>query len=105
MPNDPPDRFELVTATKAQLDPLLRAVIDDLDADANAYPMSFFSEILIRLRALDDEASLLQLFIDLSATAFQGFIFTDRQAASVDVLLERCESIAFTMTASGSAPH
>jgi hypothetical protein len=97
---------ELVASAKSQVDPLFLSVIEVLNDHHNFYPMAFFSELLIQLRQIDTEVDLLHLFFELSTTAFQGFSFTHAEAETVDLLLERCETIAFTLSAdSAQTPH
>ncbi len=93
---------DLVRAAGNQLEPLITAVIGELEAADNAYPMAFFTQILISLRATTDEEGLLQLFFTLSTTAFQGFVFSDAEAQRVDELLENCEQIALTLSVNGT---
>ncbi|MEM8769476.1 MAG: hypothetical protein AAGE43_18720 [Pseudomonadota bacterium] len=104
MTNDLPAEA-LLAETRGQIEPLLLAVLDDLDSGGNAYPMAFFTELLLQLRAAATEAELLQLFFDLSTTAFQGFVFSADEAETVDKLLAQCETIAFAMTAGDGQAH
>ena len=95
---------ELVNGARAQIDPLFLEVIEVLSDHQNFLPMAFFSESLIQLRQIDTEVELLQLFFELSTTAFQGFSFSQEEADVVDVLLAQCQEIAFTLSADGDSP-
>ena len=92
----------LAKTASSQLEPLVTAVIDELEAADNAYPMAFFTQILIRLRGTTDEEGLMQLFFELSTTAFQGFVLSATEAQRVDELLENCEQIALTLSVNGT---
>ncbi len=82
------------------------AVIEVLNEHGNFYPMAFFSELLIQLRQIDREVDLLQLFFELSTACFQGFSLSPEEARVIDELLERCQIIAFTLSAeTGEGPH
>ena len=93
---------DFVTYASNQLEPLISAVIAELEAADNADPMAFFTQILISLRSMTDEEGLMQLFFRLSTTAFQGFVFSPAEAHCVDELLENCEQIALTLSVSGT---
>ena len=56
----------------------------------------FFAGILQELRAVESEADLIETFINLSTTAFQGFVMSDEQVRLVDGLLEHAERVAQT---------
>lgn len=99
-PNQSPDK--LVEEARAQVDPLFLAVIEVLNEHGNFLPMAFFSELLIQLRQIEREADLLQLFFQLSTAAFQGFTLNPAEAQVIDELLERCQMIAFTLSAETS---
>ena len=93
---------DFVNSASAQLEPLITAVIDELEAADNAYPMAFFTQMLINLRATTNEEGLMQLFFALSTTAFQGFVLSAAEAQRVDELLENCEQIALTLSVNGT---
>lgn len=95
----------LIEETRGQLEPLLTSVLEALAADRNRHPETFFAELLERLRHLNTEFALLQLFFDLATTPFKSFEFSAAAASAVDELLARCESIALTMTAEDDRQH
>jgi len=82
-----------------QLDPLFERVINALDAADNAHPMAFFTLLRIQLSNAEEDTDVLQIFFDLSTTAFQGFVFSADEARIVDALLAACENVSHTMTA------
>jgi hypothetical protein len=97
--------MDLVDNARAQLEPLLEAVIRQLHAERNSAPVPFFSLLFVHLQQIQDEGDLANLFFELSTTAFQGFEFSESQAALVDQLLGVCESIAFTLSAPSTDAH
>ena len=95
----------LASQLVSQLDPLFEQVINTLDANDNAYPIAFFTLLRIQLNNAQAEVDLLQMFFDLSTTAFQGFVFSTAEAETVDQLLATCERISQTMTAGDHSQH
>lgn len=67
--------------------------------------VAFFTGILHRAHAMQAEEDVLDLFFELSNTAFLGFQFSPALARVVDDLLAAAERIAFTMTAPDQEPH
>ena len=94
---------DLVISARDQLDPLMCEVVAELEAADNAYPLAFFTQILMTLRSTTVEEELMELFFRLSTTAFQGFVFSPPETQRVDELLESCEQIALTLSVGGSA--
>lgn len=96
---------KLVTQMTAQLDPLFETVINALETADNPYPMTFFTLLRIQLRNAQEEIDVLQVFYDLSTTAFQGFVFSSAEAAVIDNLLAACEDVSHAMTAPDNHRH
>lgn len=97
--------MEMVESARAQLLPHLEAVLESFDAESEPAPVAFFTLALMSLQRLEDDADLMGLFFELSATAFQGFVFSPLQAERVDALLAVAESIAFTLAAPSDQAH
>ena len=95
----------LIAQMKEQIDPLFVRVIEVLDAQDNAYPMAFFTQLRIALANAEDEADVIAMFFELSSAAFQGFVFGPQEAAAVDELLAACEHVSHAMTASDQSAH
>lgn len=95
----------LVSQMSSQLDPLFEAVIDQLDAEDNAYPMVFFTQLRIQLATATEELEVMQMFFELSTAAFQGFMFSPAEAEAVDALLAACENVSHAMTAVSDRVH
>ena len=58
----------------------------------------FFSQILATTQAITDEGELLELFIQLSMTAFQGFQLDPVAATIVDDILLYAEQVSQTFS-------
>ena len=95
----------MVENARAQLLPHLEAVLGSFDPQAEPGPAAFFTLLMMSLQQVQDDADLMGLFFELSATAFQGFEFSPLQAERVDALLAVAESIAFTLAAPSDDPH
>jgi hypothetical protein len=66
---------------------------------------AFFTGILQQAQAMQAEADVVQLFVELSATAFLGFQYEPEVAVAIDDLFAAAERIAFTMAAPVDHPH
>jgi hypothetical protein len=66
---------------------------------------AFFTGILQQAQAMRAEADVVQLFVELSATAFLGFQYEPEVAVAIDDLFAAAERIAFTMAAPVDHPH
>ena len=60
---------------------------------------SFFAQLLVQLTQAREDLHLLEFFMQLSTTAFQGFAFTDADNLKIDLLLARAEDIAHALSA------
>ncbi len=76
-----------------------------LHDEDNAYPMAFFALLRTQLASARVEEDVLSLFFELSTTAFQGFVFSPREAERVDALLAACEQVSHAMTADDGRAH
>ena len=94
-----------IDTVKAELRPKLERLIVYLNETNEVAPASFFTNILVILVGLSEEEQLLELFIELSTTAFQGFVFDDVSWALTDDVLAYAEQIAQTFMADHNAPH
>ncbi len=84
--------------------PLMKDVLDTC-RDAGA--LTFFSLLAIQLHEAREDAQLLDFFLNLSTTAFQGFPFTPEEDLVIDRLLAMAEDIAHALSAgeSGEVMH
>jgi len=95
----------LVSQIRSQIDPLFEEVISTLDAADNPLPLAFFTLLRIDLGNAADEGDVLNVFFELSSTAFQGFVFSTTEAERVDALIAACERISHAMTAEDGRAH
>ncbi|HEY5646829.1 MAG TPA: hypothetical protein VIS76_12840 [Pseudomonadales bacterium] len=97
--------MEFVDSARGQLAPLAQQVIDALDADSQPLELSFFTLILIRINGMQADMDLMNVFLELSTTAFQGFVFSREQSRRIDELLGAAEDIALTLSVSSDQSH
>ena len=97
--------MQAIETVKTELKPKLERLILYLNETNEVAAASFFTNILVVLTSLTEEEQLLELFIELSTTAFQGFVFDDVSWALTDDVLMYAEQIAQTFTASPDVPH
>lgn len=97
--------MEFVRHVHSQLSPMISQVIDSLDEQTQVLEISFFTMRLIQLNQMREDVDLMQLFFELSTTAFQGFTFSPSQAQLIDTLLATSEDIAFTMSVPATDGH
>lgn len=97
--------MEFVESARQQLTPLITEVIAALDGETQVLETSFFTLRLVEANQMEADVELLNLFFELSTTAFQGFSFTAEQAEHIDHLLAVAENISFTLSASSSDAH
>lgn len=94
-----------IDTVKTELRPKLERLIVYLNETNEVMAASFFTNILVVLVQLDQEEQLLELFIELSTTAFQGFMFDDESWALTDDVLMYAEQIAEAFTADQDRAH
>ena len=97
--------MQAIQTVKSELRPKLERLINYLNETNEVVAASFFTNILVVLVGLTEEEQLLELFIELSTTAFQGFVFDDVSWALTDDVLLYAEQVAQTFTASPDLPH
>ena len=85
--------------------PRLDALVEYLGESGEHRAAAFFSSLAAALAAADEEAALLEVFLALSTTAFQGFEFDAVVAAGVDELLAYAEQVSHTFSAGGGPVH
>ena len=90
--------MEIVENARNQLAPLISQVIGSLNEDAQVMEVSFFTLLLVQLNRMQEAEDLMQLFLELSTTAFQGFTFSTDQAQLIDALLATSEDIAHALS-------
>lgn len=101
----PPAKDPIVASAQEQMGPLFEAVLTQFEKDDSTYEMSFFATQYDLLNRAVEEVQIAEVFMQLSTVAFVGFQFSPSQAFLVDVLLERAEQIAHTLSADGDQQH
>jgi hypothetical protein len=97
--------MEALQTVKATLSPRLDALVQYLGDVGDIRAAAFFSEIAAALKAAREEGELLEVFLALSTTAFQGFQFDPAAAADVDEILAYAEQVSHTFAASENVLH
>ena len=97
--------MDAIDTVKAELRPKLERLIGYLSDTNEVMAASFFTNILVGLVNVKEEEQLLELFIELSTTAFQGFLFDEESWALTDDVLMYAEQVAQTFTASQDSAH
>jgi hypothetical protein len=92
-------------SVKATLAPQMEALVEYFNATQEFRAAAFFSEIATALERVTEEADLIEVFLALSTTAFQGFMFDAAAAAAVDDVLAYAEQVSQTFMADDSQPH
>jgi len=94
----------LAETVREQLVPLLSALCKILEKNEEAAAWLFFHQIQVGLEIAEQEAEIGNFVIELSASAFLGFNYSDDALLILDQVLDRAIQIADTMSA-GTAPH
>ncbi|MEE4282064.1 MAG: hypothetical protein V2I41_08970 [Pseudomonadales bacterium] len=94
-----------IESVQSDLRPKLEKLVGYLNETNEVMAASFFTNILVALVQLTEEEQLLELFIELSTTAFQGFMFDDVSWALTDDVLLYAEQVAQTFTADDNQLH
>lgn len=94
-----------VDTARDQLLPLTRQLLDALSDESQTAEQGFFTVVLLSIRQMETDADLMNVFLELSTTAFQGFRFSEPQLRLIDRLLETAEDIALTLSVSSHQQH
>jgi hypothetical protein len=97
--------MDAINTVREYLAPRLNALIRHYIEQNEVNATQFFTGILARLNTIEYEEQLLELFIELSTTAFHGFLFDDTSWAMTDEILAYSIEISETFTASAQHPH
>lgn len=94
-----------IDSVRDHLAPQLHTLISYFIEQNEVNAAQFFTGILAQLNTIQYEEELLALFIELSTTAFHGFLFDDVSWAMTDEILAYSIEISATFTASANNPH
>lgn len=97
--------MEALEAVKQELAPRLDALVEHFNDMQEMRAAAFFSQISVALAAVEEEADLIEVFLALSTTAFQGFLFDPVAAANVDAVLAYAEEVSHAFTADSGRVH
>ena len=90
---------------KSTMAPQLAALVEHLTSVQEHRAAAFFGEIAAALERVAEEADLIEVFLALSTTAFQGFMFDPHAATAVDRVLAYAEQVSQTYMADDARPH
>ena len=88
-----------------QLAPQIDQLVEHLTLTEEMRGAAFFSSVGEAVRAVKEEADLLEVFFALSTTAFQGFVFDPLAARMVDEILAYAEQVSHAFMASEDVRH
>ena len=91
--------MEAIDSVKTSLTPRLDGLVSYLSESGQGDAHRFFSRMQQNLLVLEQEEDLLELFIQLSMTAFQGFQLDPVAASIVDDILAFAEQTSHTFSA------
>jgi len=91
--------MDAINSVKTHLSPRLDGLVSYLEVSQQSDAHRFFSRLQEYLNSLTEEEELLELFIQLSMTAFQGFQLDPVAASVVDDILAYAEEISHTFSA------
>lgn len=97
--------MKAIDTVKADLKPRIEELLLHLNATGQVAATAFFTQIFSNLDAVDGEEQLLELFIELSTTAFLGIPFDEVALALIDDVLMNAEQVAQTFSADDSTPQ
>ena len=87
------------------LQPAVAELVAYLESSCQSQALSFFQQVQQRLHHVEKEDELLELFMLLSMTAFQGFRMDPTAAMLADRILGYAQQIADTFSADDDAVH
>ena len=91
--------MEAIASVKDDLNPRLEGLVAYLFESQQHQAFRFFSRLQQNLLSLEHEEELLELFIQLSMTAFQPFQLDPVAASIVDDILAYAEQTSHTFSA------
>ncbi len=80
-------------------------LVEYLRVSQQSQALAFFTEVQRRLAHVSEEDELLELFMLLSMTAFQGFTLDPLGAMMADRILAYAEQVSHAFSADDSSPQ
>lgn len=96
------EAFENITAN---MRPAMDELVNYLEQTGQEQAHGFFVEAQRRLEHVTEEDELLELFMMLSMTAFQGWVMDPYGAMMADRILAYAQQISHTFSASDEQAH
>ena len=97
--------MEAVDVIKAELEPKLNVLLMYLESVQDMQAHQFFTSIANNLNALQQEEQVLELFIQLSMTAFQPFVLDPFAVHLTDDILVYAQQISEAYSADTGISH
>lgn len=97
--------MEAVAVIKTELEPMFDVLLMYLESVQDMQAHQFFASIQNNLRALQQEEEVLELFIQLSMTAFQPFVLDPFAVRLTDDILVYAQQISETFSADSGTSH
>jgi hypothetical protein len=97
--------MQAIETVRAELEPKLDTLLMYLESVHDTRAHEFFSSIHNNLLSVEGEEQLLELFIQLSMTAFQPFELDPVAVLLTDEILAYAEQISDAFSASANVSH
>ena len=97
--------MDAIDTVRNELRPQLEDLLTHLGNTEQIAAAAFFAQILMGLNKAEREEQLLELFIELSTTAFLGLEFDAAALTMIDDLLANAELIAQAFSADSANPQ
>lgn len=97
--------MDAIDEVKSEIETGLQQLVEYLELSAQPQALRFFEGARTQLDNVRDEADLLEFFMVLSTTAFQGFQLDPVGSMLTDRILAYAEQTAHTFSASDGQGH
>lgn len=97
--------FDPIEFATREIRPLLQQLCELSLTDGIEEQHAYFSMLLAHLDAAKDEGGLADTFVNLSSAAFLGFDYAPDTAIVLDLVLERAELLAETLSIEDCERH
>ena len=94
-----------IESIKSDLTPKFEDLLMHLNSTDQMAASVFFTKLFVDLNAVASEEQLLELFIELSTTAFLGISFDEIALNQIDNILMTAEQISETFSVTGEHPQ
>ena len=99
------DFMNAIDTVKETLRPKFEDLLLHLNSSDQMAASGFFTKLFVDLNAVASEEQLLELFIELSTTAFLGISFDELALAQIDDILMTAEQVSQTFSVTGENPQ